>query len=170
MTDATAAEAGILVLGVGNVLMGNEGVGVHALRLLEGMKLPGGVECLDGGTGSFQLLEPLSRAGRVIMIDATVDGAPVGTVRRLRPRFSSDYPSTMTAHDIGLKDVINVFYLMSAPADVTLYTVSIEQPEGVGLELAPEVAAAAQVAAELVLEELKGRSCAAPEPDRLGVS
>ena len=155
MTEASARDTGILVLGIGNTLMRDEGVGVHAVRLLQDAELPAGVECLDGGTGSFQLLEPLSRARRVIMIDATVDGSPVGTVRRLRPKFSSDYPPTLTAHDIGLKDLLDAFYLMGMPADVTLYTVSIELPDEVGLSLSPAAVAGAQAAAERVLEELR---------------
>jgi len=163
MAEPATSAAEVLVLGIGNTLMGDEGVGCHAVRLLEDMELPVGVECLDGGTGSFQLLEPLLRAGRVIMIDATADGAPAGTVRRLRPRFSSDYPPTLTAHDIGLKDLMDVFYLVDEPVDVTLYTVSIELPDDVGLDLSPEVTAGARAAAEQILEELNGADHVAPE-------
>ena len=59
----------LLILGIGNVLMGDEGVGVHIVRHLQEMELPEGVECLDGGTGSFQLLGPLREAERVILVD-----------------------------------------------------------------------------------------------------
>jgi hydrogenase maturation protease len=162
MAEPATGDGGVLVLGIGNTLMRDEGVGVHAVQLLEGMRLPAGVECLDGGTSSFQLLEPLSRASRVIMIDATADGAPPGTVRRLRPRFASDYPPTLTAHDIGLKDLLDVFYLTGTPADVTLYTVSIALPEEIGLDLSPEALTGAQEAAELVLGELQGADHVAP--------
>ena len=51
------------MLGLGNVIMGDEGVGVHTVRALEKENLPPGVECLDGGTGGFILLEPLEQAG-----------------------------------------------------------------------------------------------------------
>jgi hydrogenase maturation protease len=75
----------VLVLGIGNVLMGDEGVGVEVVRQVSRMPLPENVECLDGGTGSFLLLEPMQRANRVILIDATIDGNPPGTVTRLTP-------------------------------------------------------------------------------------
>jgi hydrogenase maturation protease len=91
-----------LVLGLGNVLMGDEGVGVHVVRALEKHPLPANVECLDGGTGGFVLLEPLQSAGRVLIVDAAADGNPAGTVTRTTPRFSRDYPPTLTAHDIGV--------------------------------------------------------------------
>ena len=82
-----------LVLGLGNVIMGDEGVGVHVVRALEKHTLPAGVECLDGGTGGFILLEPLQNAGRIILIDAAADGNPPGTVTRTTPRFSQRLPS-----------------------------------------------------------------------------
>ncbi len=74
-----------LVLGLGNVLMGDEGIGVYVVRELEKHTLPAGVECLDGGTGGFTLLEPLENADRIILIDAASDGNPIGTVTRTTP-------------------------------------------------------------------------------------
>ena len=55
----------VLILGIGNVLMGDEGVGVHVVNSLEETALPDGVDILDGGTGSFLLLEPMQNARRV---------------------------------------------------------------------------------------------------------
>jgi hydrogenase maturation protease len=108
-----------LVLGLGNVIMGDEGVGVHVVRALA-QRSPPGVECLDGGTGGFILLEPLQLADRIILIDATDDGQPLGTVTRTRPQFAPDYPPTMTAHDIGVKDLLDAFYIQGGKRDVTL--------------------------------------------------
>ena len=126
---------GVLVLGVGNILMGDEGVGVEVVQRLSERPLPAGFTCLDGGTGSLQLLDPLLEAERIVLIDATADGEPVGTLKRLRPRFSRDYPRRITAHDIGLKDLIDAFYLLGKEPDVTLYTISIEFPQEVGVGL-----------------------------------
>jgi hydrogenase maturation protease len=73
------------VLGLGNILMGDEGIGVHVVRALEQHTLPAGVECLDGGTGGFVLLEPLESADRIVLVDAAADGNPIGTVTRTTP-------------------------------------------------------------------------------------
>lgn len=116
----------VLVLGIGNVLMGDEGVGVHVVQQLSQIRLPAGVECLDGGTGSFLLLEPMQQAKRVILIDATIDGKPAGTITRLTPKFSTDYPRTLTAHDIGLKDLLDAAYFTRQALQVTLFAVSID--------------------------------------------
>jgi len=144
-----------LILGIGNVLMGDEGVGVHVVRELERMQLPDDVEWLDGGTGSFLLLGPMQRAGRVILIDATIDGNPPGNITKLKPKFSSDYPKTLTAHDIGLKDLLDAAYLSGAPLDVTLFAISIEMPLGVAMELSPTIAARVPEIVQRVVEEIE---------------
>lgn len=144
----------ILILGIGNILMGDEGIGVHVVRHLMNRPLPEGVACLDGGTGSFVLLEPMQKAKKVILIDATIDGAPLGTVRRLRPRFSKDYPRTLTAHDIGLKDLLDAFYLLGNVPEVILFAVSIGPLQEMGMELSAELATLVPEVARMVDEEV----------------
>ena len=146
----------LLILGIGNVLMGDEGVGVHVVNEVQKSEWPAAVECLDGGTGSFLLLEPMQSAEKVILIDACIDGAAAGEVRKLRPKYSADYPKTLTAHDIGLKDLLDAFYLMGQRApDVTLFAISIAPLSDTGLELSlsPHVSAAVPYIAELVRNE-----------------
>lgn len=154
-----AEGSGILVLGIGNVLMGDEGVGVHVIRHLEKISLPLNVTLLDGGTGSFTLVDPMLRASKIVLIDATVDESPPGSVRRLTPRFSSDYPRTITAHDIGLKDLLDAFYLLGETPDVVLFAVSIRPLQQLGLGLSPEVAVRVSEIADLVRQEISD-SCA----------
>ncbi|HWS96399.1 MAG TPA: hydrogenase maturation protease [Candidatus Methylomirabilis sp.] len=148
-------EAGkLLVLGIGNVLMGDEGVGVHVVRHLEKEDVPVGVELLDGGTGSFLLLDPMQLARKVILIDATLDANPPGTVRRLAPRFSTDYPRTLAAHDIGLKDLLDAFYLLGHNVDVVLFAVSIAPLQELGLDMSPELVAQVPKIAAMVKDEI----------------
>ncbi|HUA93326.1 MAG TPA: hydrogenase maturation protease [Terracidiphilus sp.] len=143
-----------LVLGLGNVLMGDEGVGVHAVRALGYHALPEGVECLDGGTGGFTLLEPLEEAGRVVLIDAAADGNPIGTVTRTTPRFSRDYPPTLTAHDVGVKDLLDVFYMQGGQREVVLYAIAIDPQQPIRMSLSPEAERASREAVERILTEL----------------
>src|ERR1044071_5778996 len=81
MMNSENRSTKVLILGIGNVLMGDEGIGVHVVNTVERAALPRGVDCLDGGTGSFLLLEPMQNAEKVILIDATIDGSPPGTIR-----------------------------------------------------------------------------------------
>lgn len=132
-------EKRVLILGIGNILMGDEGVGVHLVQALEDVELPSGIQILDGGTGSFQLLDPVSQCEQLILVDATIDGQAPGTISQLRPRFSSEYPPALTAHDIGLKDLLDALYLTQDPPEVTLFAISIAPLQELGMELSPEI-------------------------------
>jgi len=147
-----------LVLGLGNTLLGDEGVGVHVVRALEQHKLPIGVECLDGGTGGFVLLEPMQSVDLVVLIDAAADGNPIGTVTRTTPKFSSDYPPTLTAHDIGVKDLLDVFYLTGGNRNVVLYAITIDPKQSISLSLSEVIEAASNVAVSRILAELHGQA------------
>jgi hydrogenase maturation protease len=130
-----------LVLGVGNVLLGDEGVGAAAARQLEASLPAGPADVIDGGTGGFHLLSLFRDYSHIILIDAAADGHPPGTVRHLQPRFAADYPPTLSAHDIGLKDMIESAALLGDAPRIDLITVSIAAPGGLGLELSPAVSA-----------------------------
>jgi hydrogenase maturation protease len=137
-----SALPGVLVLGIGNVLMGDEGVGVHAIALLARDTWPGDVTLLDGGTGGFHLLSYLRDYEMIIMIDATLDGRPPGTIAVIRPRYATDFPRSLTAHDIGLRDLVEATALLDRLPTIHLITVSIAEIRPMTLELSPEVEAA----------------------------
>lgn len=143
--------------------MGDEGVGVHVVRHLQSLKLPENVECLDGGTGALVLLEPMQAAERIILIDATIDGSAAGTIRRLEPRYSSEYPRTLTAHDIGLKDLLDVFYLSGREPNVVLFAVSIDPLQEMGMDLSPALAGAVPRIADIVAQEITSALRSIPE-------
>ena len=131
-----------LVLGVGNVLMGDEGVGVHAVRRLEATDLAAKADFLDGGTGGFHLLGSFDGRERIILIDAAMDGRPPGTVTLLRPRFASDFPRSLSAHDIGLRDLVESASLLGSLPRIDLVTVSVAELQPMTIELSPAVAGA----------------------------
>lgn len=152
----------ILVLGVGNLLVGDEGLGVHAIRALARESWPSHVDLLDGGTGGFHLLASLQDYPRIILIDATRDGAPAGTVGELRPRAFSDFPPALGAHDIGLRDLLSAMTLLGPLPDLTVITVSIEELKPMTLELSPPVAAALPEVAARVRAQVGAGNAAKP--------
>lgn len=129
----------ILVLGIGNVLLGDEGVGVHVIRYLEQQQLPGQVDLLDGGTGGFYILSVLETYQTIIMIDATLDDFPAGTVNIIEPEFASDFPNALSSHDIGLKDLIESAALLNHLPKIYLITVSVKEIQDISLELSREI-------------------------------
>ena len=134
--------------------MGNEGIGVYCVLDFMKKDLPENVECLDGGTGSFTLLGPMQEADKVIIIDATINGKPSGTVDVTYPEFSSDYPTTLTAHDIGLKDLLDVFYILGDKPDMALITVSIPSYGELSTSLTQEMTAIIPEVSAKIYQEL----------------
>ena len=131
----------VLDLGVGNYLMGDEGVGVHIIYEMEEMDLPDHVDVLDGGTGGFFLMNYFDVYPVVIFLDATMDGKPAGTVSTIRPKFASDFPTALSVHDVGLKDMIEAIYIQDSIPDIHLVTVSVDDILPMTLELSKEVEA-----------------------------
>lgn len=129
----------ILVMGVGNYLMGDEGIGVHVIQEMYKKKLPDYVDILDGGTGGFLLLSCFQVYPTIIFVDATMDGKPAGTISLIRPKFASDFPSALSVHDVGLKDMIEAVYLMDKVPDIHLFTVSIEALNPMTIALSQKV-------------------------------
>ena len=151
-------EKRILILGIGNLLMGDEGAGVHIARRLAEEVWPPGVVVEDGGTAGFQLMGFLDEYPVVILIDAALEPGLAGQFRLIRPRFSKDYPKALSTHDIGLKDLLDGMQLLGRMPNVYLFVISISdlQPLHVGLSpeteaLLPEVAKAVR---DLVTKEL----------------
>ena len=129
----------VLIMGIGNYLMGDEGVGVHVAQRLAREVLPEGVDVLDGGTGGFFLMEYFENYPVVILIDATLDDRPTGTIRVIEPRFASDFPRAMSTHDIGLRDLVEGFAILGKLPKIYLFAVSIEMIQSQQIELSPEL-------------------------------
>jgi len=161
--NVPAVQPQTLILGVGNLLMGDEGAGVAAVRYLEARGFAGRAQLVDGGTSGFHLLGLFRHQQHLILIDAATDGRPVGTVSLIQPRYANDFPPTLTAHDIGLKDLIESAALLGCWPEVDLITVSIGDLGEMTMELSPAEAAALPVIEALVRQRLGERERLKPE-------
>ena len=130
-----------LILGVGNLLLKDEGVGVHVIHELEKEILPPNVSLMDGGTGGLHLISWLQDYDRIVMIDATLDDNPPGTIRLIYPRYASDFPHLMSAHEIGLRDMIVAMSLTGDLPEILLIVISVVNINEVGTDLSPEILA-----------------------------
>ena len=144
-----------LILGIGNILLRDEGVGVRVAEALQKMELPEDVEVIDGGTGGADLVDVLADRNKVVVIDAIeAQGAP-GSVFRLRSEELMPAPGeTMSLHQLGLMEsLLMAQQLGCAPQEVVLFGI---QPGQIcpGLELTPEVADAVPKVIRAVLEEI----------------
>ncbi len=146
----------ILVLGIGNILLGDEGIGVRVVEAMHSIELPDNVDLADGATGGANLVELIANRRKVIVIDAMDAAAPPGTIRRLTPdELAPADRIYLSLHELGLLDTLRIArQLNCAPAEVIVIGV---QPDIVapGLELSPTLNNAVPRILEAVREELR---------------
>lgn len=129
----------IMVLGLGNYLMGDEGVGCQAIEYLRNHGYGNRVHLVDGGTGGFHLMNEITQHKHVIFIDATLDDHPEGKVRVIQPRVVDDFPHTMSTHEIGLKDLVTSLVLLDQLPNVYLIAVSVKDYDELRITLSPKI-------------------------------
>jgi len=145
-----------LIIGVGNLLLSDEGVGIHAAqRLLREYHLPEEVLVLDGGTLGLDLLYYLEGIENLLLIDAVLMNKEPGSLMRMA---DDEVPSYMTfkmsPHHIGIPDMLFAAKLKGLyPPNVVLWGV---QPEivDIGLDLSESVASQMNPLMDHILEEL----------------
>ncbi len=152
-------NANTLVLGIGNILLRDEGVGVHLIRRMQtetGHRSD--VRCLDGGTLSFSLAEELAAHDRLIVVDAADTRSPPGTVGLYEgdemDRFLSR--ARQSVHEVGLRDLLDIARLTdSFPRRRALICI---QPSRIdwGEVLSEPVAKALPEAVRLVQDLIEG--------------
>lgn len=147
----------ILVLGLGNTIMTDDGFGVRAVEALASRyRFPAGVQLLDGGTLGLDLLPYLEGIERLLIIDALqMDAAPGAVFRLAGEEVPRAFASKLSVHQMGVQDLLAVSELMGhLPGELAVWGV---QPESIemGTELTPLVAAAIEPVVAGVLEELR---------------
>jgi hydrogenase maturation protease len=145
-----------LVLGVGNLLLSDEGVGLRVVeRLVTAYDIPDGVLTLDGGTLGLDLLYYLDGVENLLIVDAVEMGEKPGALVRLEGDEVPSFLSVkMSPHQIGVPDMLFAAKLRDLyPRNVVLWGVQPGSLE-VGLELSPPVAAQVDVLVENILGEL----------------
>ncbi|MDA8086969.1 MAG: HyaD/HybD family hydrogenase maturation endopeptidase [Nitrospiraceae bacterium] len=147
----------ISVLGIGNLLMSDEGVGVHAIRALdEGYRFPGDVRLIDGGTMGLDLLFYIEGTRRLLIIDAVNADLPPATVKLYEGRqVPAALCQKFSVHQIGLQDLLFAMDITgSAPEEICLAGVQPSKVE-MGLELSAPVGAAMPALVAAVLGKLE---------------
>lgn len=146
----------ILVLGIGNVLLQDEGAGVRALEVFQKRYgVPDGVELLDGGTSGIELLQHIQGRDHLIIIDAVKGGNPPGAVIRLAgDEVPALFRRKISPHQLGIADVLAAAHLTGAmPGGVVLLGIEPASMD-TGIELSPVVAESLGNVAQLVAREL----------------
>ena len=147
----TSKAIDVLVLGLGNVLLGDDGLGAAALAILErNYRVPVGVKLVDGGTLGLSLLDLIADARHVILVDAVRTEAPPGTLVRLDGADVMDAVlARLSPHQVGVADLLDAARMIDCyPQTVTLLglvpeviDLAVERSSAVGAGLEELVAA-----------------------------
>ncbi len=148
--------SGTVVIGVGNTILADDGVGVHAARRLQDdPRLPAGVSILDGGTMGLELGPFVSDASRVLILDAVNTGEAPGTLTRMTGRDLLGTPRGRSVHQLGVADLIATLTLASTkPQEIVVLGLQPANTDW-GTTLSPDVEAALGGLVDAALAQLQ---------------
>jgi hydrogenase maturation protease len=154
MTDSE--DKHIMLLGVGNLLFTDEGVGIHVIQaLLKEYTFPENVSVEDGGVLGINLLGIISRADELIVVDAIRNGGPPGTLYRLE---GDDIPKRILAknslHQVDLLEALTLCQALDKVPETVIIGVEPQDIETLGLDLTPPVQAKLEDLMAMALQEL----------------
>ncbi len=144
----------VLILGVGNLVLNDEGVGIHIIQMLKSAILPEGVDLIDAGVGGDIIYDTLQGYKQVILIDSAVDEAPIGTVRRLSAEHPDNLSLCFLAHEQGVRNIIVNMQAQEKVPHIEMLAISVSHSPVWGIQLSPEVRNVIPQVVQLVLEIL----------------
>ena len=151
----------ILVLGIGNVLLTDEGIGVRALKEIERRySFSDNVELMDGGTAGIELLRHIRKRKHLIIIDAMTFDQEPGTVMRVEGEdVPAAFRTRISPHQLGLSDLLAAAMLTNElPENLVLFGVEPESID-IGLELTDKIEASLDKLIGAVVDELHSIGC-----------
>ena len=155
MTGKNSRET-TLILGIGNIVLGDEGFGVHVVRQLKEKKHPANVRIEEGGVGGFNLLASLEGINRLIAIDVMMTDIGPGDVLLFKPGpdFCEPSKNIISFHQVGVLELVKMWELLDHKLEVYFL---VTRPEKLawGMELSPPVQSAAEKAVRLLCKLLQ---------------
>lgn len=147
----------ILIVGIGNLLCCDEGIGVHVIQEMEKTRLPNHIELLDMGTSTMDLISHLEGVKKLIAIDAMKAGGTPGTIYKCKPEdLIPEGERPVSLHDIGLLETLTMAKKMGMEIHTVIFGVEPKVLDW-GMELSEEVRNRIPLIIEAVLKETETR-------------
>jgi hydrogenase maturation protease len=144
----------VLILGIGNTLRSDDGLGVYVVRHIveSGVSLPEGVELLDGGTAGFDLLGLIDGYDKIVIVDALkVDDKP-GSIYRFTPEHAVDRRSQFSLHEVGIMEVIKTLRLMDHNPEIEFVGIVPDNISDIDTNISSAVKDSIPRAVEVILD------------------
>ncbi len=143
-----------LIVGIGNLLMGDEGVGIHIIHQLERIALRENVEILDGGTYGFELVPYFEGRKKVILLDAVKSDLPAGTIVQANlEEIELDQINFLSVHQQGLQELLSYLRHLNLEPAVVLYGIVVRDYKSFSTDLTPEVEAGVSTLVAMLRKE-----------------
>ena len=150
-----------LVLGIGNDILGDDGVGIHIAREAGRRINDTDVTVEETGAGGLSLLERIRGYGRLIIADAILtEHTEVGKIHRLTLKDLAKTNGSITPHDAALRTTLeigNSLFPEEMPLDVIIFAVETHSVEDIGSEMTPAVRAAVPKVVKMIMAEIGGK-------------
>lgn len=144
----------VLVLGIGNILQKDDGVGVHIVNHMveTGMSFPDGVEVIDGGTAGFDLIPLMKDRDKIIIVDALqVDDQP-GSVYRFAPEHLVESRERYSLHDLGVREIIKQLSLSGDDPEIEIIGVVPEDINSLEIGISDSIKQSIPRVAEQIMD------------------
>jgi hydrogenase maturation protease len=157
-----------LILGLGNPILSDDGVGCHVVRALKDSVREPAVTVTEASVGGLDFLELLAGYDKAIIIDAiqTAEGRP-GQIYQLEPELFADTQHSSTPHDVNFATAMELGKQLGLPlpGQITIFAIEVKDVTSFGEACTPEVMAAIPTCVDLVLQELSGHHGAVTSSD-----
>ncbi|MCK6561875.1 hydrogenase maturation protease [bacterium] len=152
-------EKRTLILGLGNLLLTDEGIGIHVVRRLQRMLLPPAVEVLDGGTGGFELLTHCRGKKKIVIVDAVQIAAEPGAVFCFTTEEALQQPPpAFSAHEGGVYELLHFLQTLRPPPEVIIYGIVPEDTQRMSMALSATLARELDEIVALIVAEVDDAS------------
>lgn len=148
-------DKNVMILGIGNILLQDDGIGIHILNELKKMDIPDTVELLDGGTGGFHLIPIIEDKKKLIILDAIVSEDEPGSVYRLK--FDDlDYKQKpgISLHEAGIIEALKIASIHGKRPETIIIAVRPKEYKTFGLDVTPELKKIFPAVIDLVMKEI----------------
>jgi hydrogenase maturation protease len=148
-------EKSVLILGIGNLLLADEGVGIHIAQRLQKIVLPPEVEVIDGGTGGFELIAHCRGKKKIIIVDAMQVDAEPGSVFRFAPEeAAAQWPPLTSAHAGGIYELLRFCQTLVPAPEVVIYGVVPKETQRMSTQLSEIVQRQVQAIVAKIITEV----------------
>lgn len=121
-----------VIIGIGNILLKDDGVGVHTIKQLENENLPSTIELVDGGTSTLDILGYFLDYKKVVVIDCLKAGYEPGTIYKIKPEEITSYrKENLSIHDVQILDVVKMANMIGKYPEVVIFGI---EPEHICLD------------------------------------